>query len=354
MKNRIKIFVVDDSAIVRQAISELVDNEPQCVLLGVASDPIIAMEKFVKFGLPDVLVLDIEMPRMNGLEFLKKLMRETPLPVIICSSIAQNGNKNAMEALSIGAVEVIEKPTIGVKTFFQEYKQNFINAIVNASHAQVKKGKSNRTFIIEENKTADEILPIVKKMNVKTSTIIGIGSSTGGVQTIEKILLPITSCTTPPIVIVQHMPAGFTKSFANRLNTFCTLNVKEAVDGDKLLAGRVLIAPGDKHLTIKRISNTYVVQLKDGPKVSRHKPSVDILFRSLANEAGKNAIGIILTGMGSDGATGLKELKECGAKTYAQNQESCVVFGMPKEALNIGATDTALSPSQITELIKKL
>jgi len=371
MHDVIKVFVVDDSALVRQALSEIINGEPQCTLMGIANDPIIAMEKFKKFGLPDVLILDIEMPRMNGLEFLKKLMRETPLPVIICSSTASLKSKNAIEALSIGAVKVIQKPEMGVKDFFQEYKQTFINAIKSANNLKIKKTISlekysafkkevpfkkevhPHPFVIEEKKSADEILPLLKKQTVKTTTIIGIGASTGGVQTIEKILMPISSPLTPPIVIVQHMPAGFTKSFASRLNSLCTIHVKEAEDGDKLLSGRVLIAPGDQHLTIKRISNSYVVELKDGEKVSRHKPSVDVLFRSLANEAGENAIGIILTGMGSDGAFGLKELKERGGKTYAQNAESCVVFGMPKEALKIGATETTLSPNEITEYIKK-
>ena len=365
MDDMIKVFVVDDSAIVRQALSEIINGEPQCTLMGIANDPIIAMEKFKKFGLPDVLILDIEMPRMNGLEFLKKLMRETPLPVIICSSTASLKSKNAMEALSIGAVKVIQKPEMGVKDFFQEYKQTFINAIKSANNLKIKKTipveKYNRfkkeihprEFVIEEKKSVDEILPLLKKPIVKTTAIIGIGASTGGVQTIEKILLPISSPLTPPIVIVQHMPAGFTKSFASRLNSLCTIHVKEAEEGDKLLAGRALIAPGDKHLTIKRVSNSYVVELKDGEKVSRHKPSVDVLFRSLANEAGENAIGIILTGMGSDGAYGLKELKERGGKTYAQDAESCVVFGMPREALKMGATEKTLSLSEITEYIQK-
>lgn len=364
MHDVIKVFVVDDSALVRQALGEIINGEPQCTLMGIANDPIIAMEKFKKFGLPDVLILDIEMPRMNGLEFLKKLMRETPLPVIICSSTTSLKSKNAIEALNIGAVKVIQKPEMGVKDFFQEYKQTFINAIKSANNLKIKKGISQKEFpvrkelhshpmVIEEKRSADEILPLLKKTTVKTTTVIGIGASTGGVQTIEKILRPISSPLTPPIVIVQHMPAGFTKSFASRLNSLCAIHVKEAEDGDKLLSGRVLIAPGDQHLTIKRISNSYIVELKDGEKVSRHKPSADVLFRSLANEAGENAIGIILTGMGSDGACGLKELKERGGKTYAQDQESCVVFGMPKEALKIGATDITLSPNEITEYIKK-
>ncbi|WP_428024824.1 protein-glutamate methylesterase/protein-glutamine glutaminase [Arcobacter sp.] len=348
----IKIFVVDDSAIVRQAIAELVQNEFHFTLLGIASNPIIAMEKFKRFGFPDVLILDIEMPQMNGLDFLKILMAENPLPVIICSTVAGQGSKNAIEALSLGAVDIIQKPEIGVKSFFKEYQQTFIHTVINASHSKISKQKSKHEFIIEEKKDADAVLGLVKKSNIKTTTIIGFGSSTGGVQTIEKILTPITSTNIPPIVIVQHMPPGFTKSFASRLNMLCHLNIKEAEDGDKLLNGRVLIAPGDKHLTVKRISNSYVVKLKDGPKVSRHKPSVDILFRSLANEAGDNAIGIILTGMGSDGALGLKEMLERGAKTYVQDKESCVVFGMPKEALNIGAASKTLTLEQITDLIK--
>lgn len=355
----IKVFVVDDSAIARTTISTLLEGESDISLHGVASDPIIAESKFERFGWPDVIILDIEMPRMDGLTFLRKIMSEHPTPVIICSSVAQQGSSKAIEALFLDAVEVIAKPEVGLKTFLEESKHTLIHAIkaANESKSSVKQTRilprqsSYRTMMPKMD--ADAILPLKSKLSHNlTHPLIVFGSSTGGVQTLEKIL-PFLSPKTPPILIVQHMPAGFTRSLSERLNRMCTMFVKEAEDGDKLCYGQVLIARGDKHMTLKRSFNTYVVEIKDGPKVSRHKPSIDVLFRSVANEAGVNGIGFLLTGMGDDGAKGLKEMRERGAKTYAQNKESCVVYGMPKVAVELGAVMEVLSLEEIVETIKR-
>lgn len=357
MNRSIKVFIVDDSAIARTTIAGLLAYDADIQLTGVASDPIIAKHKFEKIGLPDVIILDIEMPRMDGLTFLKQLMSTTPIPVIICSSVAQSGSRNAMEALALGAVEVIAKPDVGLKDFLEESNFWLKRAIRAAYEAKPKISKvqiqKKGVFIAEKKLDADAVCPLKQASYVgNTDTVIAIGASTGGVQTLEKIL-PHLPKKTPPIVITQHMPPGFTKSLADRLNKICEINVKEAEDGDKLLYGRALIAPGDKHMTLKRVGSSYAVEIKDGPKVSRHKPSVDVLFRSCANEAGSNAMGFLLTGMGDDGAKGLKEMMDRGAKTYAQNESSCVVYGMPKVAVDIGAAMSTAEPSEIVEIIKK-
>ncbi len=355
MNDAIKVFIIDDSAIVRTTIAALIEDDKKIILLGSASDPILAQDKFIKKGWPDVIILDIEMPRMDGLTYLRKIMIEHPIPVIICSSVAQHGSKNAIEALSIGAVEVIAKPEIGVKSFLEDAKGHFLYVIKAAAKAVIKPTSKHITPILVNEMTknsADVILSLQSKNIPKMQKIIAIGASTGGVQTLEKLLtaLPINI---PPIVITQHMPAGFTKSLAERLDKICAISVKEAEDGDKLLHGRVLVAAGDKHMMIKQDGRSYHVEIKDGPKVNRHKPSVDVLFRSCANEAGVNAIGIILTGMGDDGARGLKEMFESGAKTYSQEEASCIVYGMPKVAVEIGASMAALSLEEIVEIIKK-
>ncbi|MFA6189844.1 MAG: chemotaxis response regulator protein-glutamate methylesterase [Sulfuricurvum sp.] len=358
MSDKIAFFIVDDSAIARTTITALLENETDIVLHGTASDPILAQAKFERLGWPDVIILDIEMPRMDGLTFLRKMMKEHPTPVIICSSVAQAGSRNAMEALSLGAVEVIAKPEVGLKSFLEESRHELIHAI-KAAYAS-KKGMKRKVVppkrmrIIETAKLdADSVLSLKPNMlHTRTHSVIAIGSSTGGVQTLERIL-PQLPEKTPPILVTQHMPAGFTKSLADRLNRLCTISVKEAEHGDKLLHGRALIAPGDKHMTLKRSGTSYIVEIKDGPKVSRHKPSVDVLFRSCANEAGANAIGFLLTGMGDDGAKGLKEMRERGGKTYSQDEESCIVYGMPKVAVEIGASMGVLNPEEIINTIKK-
>ncbi len=357
MGDVINVFVVDDSAIVRTTISKLLESETDINIMGTASDPIIAQEKFQRNGKPDVIILDIEMPRMDGLTFLRKIMAEHPIPVIICSSIAQEGSSNAIEALFLGAVEIIAKPDVGVKSFLEESRAWLIHAI----HAAYRSKSSLKPRpLLQQNKKQEntkldtDVVLKLKNQHHKSTThsVVAIGASTGGVQTLEKILSSIPE-KTAPILITQHMPPGFTKSLAHRLNMMSSISVKEAVHGDKLLHGRALIAPGDKHMLLKRSGNSYIVEIKDGPRVSRHKPSVDVLFRSCANEAGANAIGLILTGMGDDGAKGLKEMRECGAKTYSQNEDSCIVYGMPKIAMEIGASMGALSLKQIIDIIKK-
>lgn len=357
MYDPVKVFIIDDSAVVRTTIGALVEHDKNIFLMGSASDPIIAEEKFNKNGWPDVIILDIEMPRMDGLTFLKKVMREHPIPVIICSSAAQKGSKNSVEALSYGAVEVISKPEMGIKEFLQESKGHFLYAIKAAAKSKTKVSCAQKTSIslnaddVNKN-SADAMLPLRSKVLPGALKVIAIGSSTGGVQILERILKALPE-KIPPIVITQHMPAGFTKSLAERLDAICQVAVKEAQNGDKLLHGRVLLAPGDKHMMVKRQGSSYVVEIKDGPKVSRHKPSVDVLFRSCANEVGASAIGFILTGMGDDGARGLREMRDIGAKTYSQDEASCIVYGMPKAAVEMGASMEALSPEQIVEIIKK-
>jgi two-component system, chemotaxis family, protein-glutamate methylesterase/glutaminase len=360
MRDKINLFIVDDSAIARTTITAMVEHENDINLHGSASDPILAEAKFNRIGWPDVIILDIEMPRMDGITFLRKIMREHPTPVIICSSVAQNGSRNAMEALSLGAVEVIAKPEVGLKSFLEESHYTLIHAIKAAFAAKVGMKKRNtvavptRTRVSETAKLdADSILALKPNVShTRTHSVIAIGSSTGGVQTLERIL-PHLSEKSPPILVTQHMPVGFTRSLADRLNRICAISVKEAENGDKLLIGRALIAPGDKHMTLKRSGNSYVVEIKDGPKVSRHKPSVDVLFRSCANEAGANALGFLLTGMGDDGAKGLREMRERGARTYSQDEASCIVYGMPKAAVELDAIIGVLTPEQIIETIKR-
>ena len=352
----IKVFVIDDSAVVRTAITTLVTREPDIELAGVAQDPIFAMEKFQRQGWPDVIILDIEMPRMDGLTFLKKIMATRPTPVIICSSVAQKGSRSAIEAMSLGAVDVIGKPEFQVKNFFEEVHERFVDAIRAASSAKIKaSSKPANTFLstLEDKKTADAMLPKVNRTlsGVVIDKFVAIGSSTGGVQTLESIITKLTpNC--PPILITQHMPAGFTASFAERLDRISPVRVKEAANGDHLERGCVYIAPGELHMMVKRLNTGLIIEIKDGPRVSRHKPSVDVLFRSCANEAPRNCTAFILTGMGDDGARGMKELFDKGATTYAQEEKSCVVYGMPKEAVLLGGVKLSLTPIQIIETIR--
>jgi len=339
----VKLFIVDDSAIVRQTISKLVEDEADIELIGVAADPIFAMKKFKTTGYPDVLILDIEMPRMDGITFLKQLMKEHPIATIICSSVAKSGSQQAIEALHSGAVELMEKPNVQTKLFLEQSKTALILSIKAASKAKLKKvhhKESHKNTHIEKKS-----VPLAGGKK-----IIAIGSSTGGVQVLEKILTALPS-TTAPILITQHMPAGFTASLAKRLDTISNVYIKEAEHNDEVKSSTVYIAPGNKHMTIKRVGLKYIINIKDGPKVSHHRPSVDVLFRSFIYEVGKNATAIILTGMGSDGARGMKELHTIGAKTYAQNEESCTVYGMPNEAVKLGGVTHSLSIAEITKLI---
>ncbi|MEA2098957.1 MAG: chemotaxis response regulator protein-glutamate methylesterase [Campylobacterota bacterium] len=347
----IKLFIVDDSAIVRQTISKLVEDDNEIELLGVAADPIFAMAKFKTKGVPDVLILDIEMPRMDGITFLKQIMSENPIATIICSSVAKSGSSKAIEALRAGAVELIEKPNVQTKIFFEKSKESLLQSIKSASNARLKVIK-----LVKQNKIESSNDVVIVKKNPPLAggqKAIAIGSSTGGVQVIESILKSLPNSSVP-IMITQHMPAGFTASLAKRLDSICKINVKQAEDGDELHLSTAYIAPGDKHMLIKKVGLKSIIHIKDGPKISHHRPSVDILFRSFANEFGRSGTGIILTGMGSDGARGMKEMYDSGAKTYAQDEKSCVVYGMPNEAVKLGGVTSSLSIEKIIELIQSI
>lgn len=345
----IKVFLIDDSALVRQEVLKILDTVNSIELIGTAADPVIA-EKKLKKNWPDVIILDIEMPVMDGLSYLEKIMKERPTPVIICSSFAKEGSDNAIKAYSLGAVEVIYKPRVDTKEFYQKSKESMINAI-RAAFLATKKISLLRKNIFEEKIGPDAVVkPILGSVSSVTERIVVIGASTGGVQALERLLAPLSK-DSPGIVVVQHMPAGFTASFAGRLNTICQMDVKEAEDGDEVKKGAVLIAPGDKHLLLKRDVKKYYCIVKDGPKISRHRPSVDVLFRSAANEAGKNAVAVLLTGMGDDGAKGMKELYDKGAFTIAQDEKSSIVYGMPKEAVEHGGVKKELPLEEIGEYI---
>ncbi|MBW1914843.1 MAG: chemotaxis response regulator protein-glutamate methylesterase [Deltaproteobacteria bacterium] len=338
MKTDIRVLVVDDSAIVRKIFTEELSRERGIEVVGSAPDPYVARDKIVKLK-PDVITLDIEMPRMDGLTFLKKLMAFYPLPVIIVSSLTQKGGKLAMEALSLGALEVIAKPTVAYSV--GDMSIQLADKIRAVSHINVM-GK----------KQAAQIKDIVKpevpihSLAATTNKIIAIGASTGGTEAIKEVLTRMPP-NAPGIVIVQHMPAQFTTAFSERLDSLCAVNVKEAVDGDSVVTGKALIAPGNFHMLLKRSGARYYVQVKSGPMVHHQRPAADVLFKSVASYAGSNAVGIILTGMGTDGAEGLLKMKEAGAKTIAQDEKSCVVFGMPKEAIKLGAAEKVVSLQQV-------
>ena len=347
----IKVMIVDDSALVRQVVARAIAGEPGIEVIATAADPLFAIDK-MRRAWPDVIILDIEMPRMDGLSFLKKLMAERPTPVVICSSLAESGSETAMQALAAGAVSIVTKPKAGLKNFLEDATNDIIAAIRAAARANVR--LLVRPPLARSGVTKGAIAtlsPIVVRagataMARTTDQVIAIGTSTGGTQALEAILtqLPVT---VPGIVIVQHMPEKFTAMFAERLNSLCAIEVREAKNNDRVLPGQALIAPGGRHMQLKRNGAQYHVDVSDGPLVNRHKPSVDVLFRSVARFAGKNALGVIMTGMGDDGARGLKEMHDAGAATIAQDEASCVVFGMPKEAIKLGAADRVLDLDQI-------
>lgn len=346
---QINVLVVDDSAVVRQVLTDLLSRDPQIHIQGTASDPLFALERMKK-SWPDVIILDIEMPRMDGLTFLKKIMSERPTPIIICSTLTAAGAQPTMQALALGAVDIISKPTMGLKGFLHDVSQEIIQAVKAAAHAKLRNNAP--LSAPAQRNSADIVLAPPSASTIKTTTdkVVAIGASTGGTQAIETVLreLPRVS---PGIVIVQHMPANFTAAFSQRLNSLCEIEVKEAVKGDRVIPGRALIAPGGRHLLLRRDGAQYHVDVIDGPPVNRHRPSVDVLFRSAAKCAGSNALGIILTGMGDDGAAGLKELRDTGAITIAQDEQSCVVFGMPKEAILRNAAASILPLNKIAREI---
>jgi two-component system chemotaxis response regulator CheB len=349
----IKLMIVDDSAVVRQVLGQVFATVPDIKVIDSATDPIMAMEKMKKQW-PDVLVLDVEMPRMDGITFLKQLMQTHPTPVVICSSLTQKGADISMQALAAGAVEVIAKPQSGVKQFLEENGNLLVAAVRAAACARMSRVRVMAPTPLEPRPklSADAVLaaPTGGGMFQTTERIVAIGTSTGGTQALEVVLTALPR-TCPGIAIVQHMPEKFTASFAERLNRLSEIEVKEASNGDRMLPGRALIAPGGKHMMIKRSGAFYHVEVVDGPLVSRHKPSVDVLFRSAAKFAGRNCLGIIMTGMGDDGAKGLQEMHEAGARTIAQDEDSCVVFGMPKEAIKLGAADEVLPLDNLSRAI---
>ncbi len=349
---KIKVLIVDDSAVVRQTLTEIINSDPQLEVMGTASDPFYAAKKMAEEA-PDVITLDIEMPRMDGLTFLKKLMSQHPLPVVIISSLTASGTLTGIKALEYGAVEIITKPQLDVKGFIEESRIKICEAVKGAAHAKVNRKNNFETVTaIEPKFSADAVIPKVvsKSMIETTEMVISVGASTGGTEALREFLMELPyDC--PGIVVVQHMPEKFTKSFADRLNELCKISVKEAEDGDAVIRGRALIAPGNFHTLLKRSGARYYVEVKEGPLVNRHRPAVDVLFRSTARYAGKNAIGIIMTGMGDDGAKGLLEMKEAGALTIAQDEASCVVFGMPKEAIKLGAADNILPLNKIAQFM---
>jgi len=336
---RIKAMIVDDSASVRMALTEILSADPDIDVIATAADPFIAAQR-LRHELPDVIFLDIEMPRMDGLTFLRKIMAQRPIPVVICSTIAQQGSETFLEALEAGAVDIVPKPAANTAQMLQQAGAAIRQIARVAAKARLRGRASAAPLVAETKLTADAVLPLEMRglgaPGPRTDPLVCIGASTGGTEAIREVLeaLPADS---PGIVIVQHMPERFTAAFARRLDRTCAVRVKEAAQGDSVLPGQVLIAPGGHHLAVVRTGTHYSAKILDGPPVSRHRPSVDVLFRSAAQHARDNALGILLTGMGDDGARGLLELRRAGAMTIAQDEESCVVFGMPKEAIARGA-----------------
>lgn len=332
----IKVLIVDDSAVVRQVVSEILAHDPAIQVIGAAADPLFAMERMRK-AWPDVIVLDVEMPRMDGISFLKKLMAERPTPVVICSTLTTKGAETTMQALAAGAVGILAKPKVALKQSLQESHSEFLDAIKAAAQANVRCLRAALPAAVAPKRSADAILEAPGgAMAQTTEHIVAIGTSTGGTQALEVVLTALPRVV-PGMVIVQHMPEKFTASFAERLNSLCAIEVREAQSQDRVVPGCALIAPGGRHMLLHRSGAQYYVEVVDGPLVNRHRPSVDVLFRSVAKYAGKNALGIIMTGMGDDGAHGLLEMRTAGAHTIAQDEATSVVYGMPKEAVKRGA-----------------
>ena len=328
---KIKVLIVDDSALIRSVMSEIINSQWDMEVVGVAPDPIVARD-LIKLTNPDVLTLDVEMPKMDGLDFLEKLMRLRPMPVVMVSSLTENGSEITMRALELGAVDFVTKPKLSIQSGMREYTDLIAEKIRTASRAKIKP----RSLIPGAHASEGPLAPLRNPLTSSEKLII-IGASTGGTEAIKEFLMQMPSdC--PGILITQHMPEGFTRSFANRLDKLCKISVKEAEGDERILPGHAYIAPGHSHLLLARSGANYITKLDQGPPVNRHRPSVDVLFRSAAISAGKNAVGVILTGMGKDGAAGMLEMRNAGAYNFAQDESTCVVFGMPREAIAIGAT----------------
>jgi two-component system chemotaxis response regulator CheB len=354
MAEKIKVLIVDDSAVVRQVLEEVLGSDSALQVVGSARDPFVAAD-IMKRVVPDVITLDVEMPRMDGITFLHKIMTQKPIPVVMCSSLTEKNSETAMKALEYGAVDIIEKPRMGVKQYLEESKVIICDTVKAAAEARLGRARKNNGFIkVEPKLTADAVIekPNSRAMIQTTERVVVVGASTGGTEALKSFLeaLPLDA---PGMVIVQHMPEHFTAAFARRLDGICRVSVKEAANDDTVVRGRALIAPGNKHTLLKRSGARYYVEVKDGPLVSRHRPSVDVLFRSAARYAGKNAVGVIMTGMGDDGAKGMLEMKDAGAYTVAQDEATCIVFGMPKEAIKLGAVKTVASLDHIAGIVMR-
>ncbi|AWB06582.1 chemotaxis response regulator protein-glutamate methylesterase (plasmid) [Azospirillum humicireducens] len=359
MSQRIRVLIVDDSATVRQTLTDILSSDPQIEVMGTAADPYAAVRRIAEEA-PDVITLDVEMPRMDGITFLRKLMSQHPIPVVMCSSLVEDGSETLMQALEAGAVDVVLKPRIDTRQSLLDAQVRICDTVKAAARARPRPRArvaaaaqaEGRPRSPEPKLSADVMMPAPGKgaMARTTEHVVCIGASTGGTEALREVLeaLPADS---PGIVVVQHMPESFTAAFARRLDSLCEVTVREARDGDTVLRGQVLIAPGNRHMLLQRSGARYLVAVKDGPLVSRHRPSVDVLFRSTAHCAGANAIGVIMTGMGDDGATGMREMQEAGAFTLAQDEESCVVFGMPKEAIARGGVGKVVGLSSIAREI---
>lgn len=342
---KIRVLVVDDSALVRSLLTQIINEQPDMEVVGAAPDPLVARE-LIKQRNPDVLTLDVEMPRMDGLDFLERLMRLRPMPVVMVSTLTERGSEVTLKALELGAIDYVSKPKVGISNGLQEYADEIADKIRAARVARVRRAAPVPAPVL----SADAVLPPLQSRIASTEKVIIVGASTGGTEAIKTFLMQMPpDC--PGILIAQHMPEAFTRPFAARLDGLCRIAVAEAVHGERILPGHAYVAPGHSHLLLARSGANYVVELSQAPPVNRHRPSVDVLFRSAANCAGRNAIGVILTGMGKDGAAGMLEMKQAGATTFAQDEASCVVFGMPKEAIALGGVDETLPLGEMAKRV---
>ena len=345
MSKKIRVVVVDDSALVRSLLSEIINRQHDMECIGTANDPLVAREMIRELN-PDVITLDVEMPRMDGIDFLGRLMRLRPMPVVMISTLTEQGAEVTLRALELGAVDFVAKPRVGVATGLSDLAGQIVDKIRVAAVAQVRRASARdpAASAVTSGNSATPAAGLLGRLS--TEKVIFIGASTGGTEAIKEILVHMPA-DSPAIVITQHMPAGFTTSFAARLNSLCQITVKEAVNGERILPGHAYIAPGGKQFHISRSGANYVAVVDDSPPVNRHKPSVEVLFKSAAAMVGRNAYGVMLTGMGADGATAMREMKDAGSYNYVQDEASCIVFGMPREAIAHGAADEVLPLNQI-------
>jgi two-component system chemotaxis response regulator CheB len=346
---KIKVLCVDDSALIRSLMTEIINGQSDMTVVATAPDPLVARE-LIKQHNPDVLTLDVEMPRMDGLDFLEKLMRLRPMPVVMVSSLTERGNEITLRALELGAVDFVTKPKVGIRDGMLDYSEKLADKIRAAARARVRQASPVHHAPAHAAHAPAAAAPLFNNPLLSTEKLIIVGASTGGTEAIREVLVPLPP-DAPAVLIAQHMPPGFTKSFAQRLNGLCRITVKEAEHGERVLPGHAYIAPGHAHLLLARSGANYIAHLSDEAPVNRHRPSVDVLFRSAAQHAGKNAVGVILTGMGRDGAAGLLDMKKAGAYTLAQDEASCIVFGMPREAIALGAADEIASLPEMSRRV---